>query len=34
MTSKLLEQIKENFLNKEKYLSEYATKSSDAIRIR
>lgn len=34
MTNKLLEQIKENFLNKEKYLSEYATKSSDAIRIR
>ena len=34
MTSELLEQIKENFLNKEKYLSEYATKSSDAIRIR
>lgn len=34
MTSKLLEQIKENFLNKEKYLSEYATKSSDAFRIR
>lgn len=34
MTSKLLEQIKENFLNKEKYLSQYATKSSDAIRIR
>lgn len=34
MTSKLLEHIKENFLNKEKYLSEYATKSSDAIRIR
>ena len=26
--------IKDNFLNKEKYLSEYATKSSDAIRIR
>ena len=25
---------KENFLNKEKFLSEYATKSSDAIRLR
>ena len=30
---KTREKAKENFLNKEKYLSEYATKSSEAIRI-
>ena len=29
----ILEQAKNNFLNKEIYLSEYATKSSDAIRL-
>lgn len=34
MTKELLEQIKENFLKKEKYLSKYATKSGDAIRIK
>ena len=33
MTKELLEQIKENFLKKEEYLSEYATRSSDAIRV-
>ena len=26
--------IKDNFLNKEKYLSNYATKSSEAIRLK
>ena len=30
---KVLEIAKENFLNKEKYLSEYACKSSDYIRL-
>jgi len=30
----IIEQAKNNFLNKEKYLSEYATKSSDAIRLK
>lgn len=29
-----IERVKENFLNKEKYLSCYATKSSDAIRLK
>ena len=33
MTKELLEQIKENFLEKEEYLSEYATRSCDAIRL-
>ena len=31
---KCLEEAKKNFLNKESYLSEFATKSSDAIRMR
>lgn len=33
MTKELLEQIKKNFLEKEEYLSEYATRSFDAIRL-
>ena len=33
MTKELLEQIKKNFLEKEEYLSEYATRSGDAIRL-
>ncbi len=33
MTDEMIQHVKENFLSKEKYLSPYATKSSDAIRI-
>ena len=34
MKNEVFEKAKDNFLNKEKYLSKYATKSSDAIRLK
>ena len=34
MKKEMFEKAKDNFLNKEKYLSKYATKSSDAIRLK